>query len=258
MAGATPAARRRPTPRSPAPTTSTAPATTRRPRTPTARPSRRRRRPGRGTTARSRRSSSRTSRPMPTRPPSALAREALPRVGSTPSAIVVSLGGLDSALSLPKDDEDRAATIAEMEAAVRKALADPAVHAAADDRSGAYLSLMQARQDAGDAEGAKKVAAELAAFLEGEAAKSKTPDERAVFDSHRTDRVPRARPAGEGRRDAAAVGEGPARRLQPAEPARPRLRGDEAVGRRRSPRRRRRRRSRPAARSCACSPRAPR
>ena len=73
-----------------------------------------------------------------------------------------------------------------METAVRKALADPAVHAAADDRSGAYLSLMQARRDAGDAFGAKKVAAELASFLEGEAAKSKTPDERAVFDSHRT------------------------------------------------------------------------
>jgi len=114
-----------------------------------------------------------------------LAREAVPRVGSTPSAIVVALGGLDSALSLPKDDKDRAAAIAQMETAVRRALADPAIHAAADDRSGAYLSLMQARRDAGDGEGAKKVAAELAMFLEGEAAKAKTPDERAVFDSHR-------------------------------------------------------------------------
>jgi tetratricopeptide (TPR) repeat protein len=115
----------------------------------------------------------------------ALAREALPRVGSTPSAIVVSLGGLDSALSLPKEDAGRAAAVAEMETAVRKALADPAVRAAADDRSGAYLSLMQARRQAGDAEGAKKVAAELAGFLEAEAAKAKTPDGRAVFDSHR-------------------------------------------------------------------------
>ena len=115
----------------------------------------------------------------------ALAREALPRVGSTPSAIVVSLGGLDSALSLPKEDAGRAAAGAEMETAVRKALADPAVRAAADDRSGAYLSLMQARRQAGDAEGAKKVAAELAGFLEAEAAKAKTPDGRAVFDSHR-------------------------------------------------------------------------
>jgi tetratricopeptide (TPR) repeat protein len=115
----------------------------------------------------------------------ALAREALPRVGSTPSAIVVSVGGLDSALGLPKDDPGRAAAISEMEAAVRRALADPAVRAAADDRSGAYLSLVQARKQAKDPEGAKQVAAELAAFLEGEAAKARTPDERAVFDSHR-------------------------------------------------------------------------
>jgi tetratricopeptide (TPR) repeat protein len=115
----------------------------------------------------------------------ALVREALPRVGKTPSAIVVSLGGLDSALSLPKEDATRAATIAEMEAAVRVALADPAIRAAADDRSGAYLSLLQARKDAKDAEGAARVAAELAAFLEGEAAKATTPDARAVFDSHR-------------------------------------------------------------------------
>jgi tetratricopeptide (TPR) repeat protein len=115
----------------------------------------------------------------------ALARQALPRVGSTPSAIVVSVGGLDSALELPKEAPGRAAVIAEMEAAVRTALADPAVRVAADDRSGAYLSLMQARKEAGDAAGARKVAAELAGFLEGEAAKAKTPDERAVFDSHR-------------------------------------------------------------------------
>jgi tetratricopeptide (TPR) repeat protein len=115
----------------------------------------------------------------------ALAREALPRVGSTPSAIVVSVGGLDSALGLPEDDAGRDAAIAEMEAEVRKALADPAIHAAADDRSGACLSLLQARKRAKDTAGANRVAAELAAFLEGEAAKARTPDERAVFDSHR-------------------------------------------------------------------------
>ena len=115
----------------------------------------------------------------------ALVREALPRVGETPSAIVVSLGGLDSALALTREDPQRAAAIAEMEAAVRRALADPAIHAAADDRSGAYLSLLQARKDAKDAEGAKKVAGELAAFLESEASRAKTPEARAVFDSHR-------------------------------------------------------------------------
>lgn len=115
----------------------------------------------------------------------ALAREARPRTAGSPSALTVSLGGLDSALALPKDDPGRSAVIAEMEAAVRAALADPTVEVAADDRSGAFGSLLQARRQAGDEEGARKVAAEWAAFLEGEAAKARTPEERAVFDSHR-------------------------------------------------------------------------
>jgi tetratricopeptide (TPR) repeat protein len=115
----------------------------------------------------------------------ALAREALPRVAGTPSALIVGIGGLDSALELPKEEPGRAETIAALEAELRKAVEDKAIQAAADDRSGAYLSLLAARKRAGDAEGAKKIAGELAAFLEGEAAKAKTPDQRAVFDSHR-------------------------------------------------------------------------
>jgi tetratricopeptide (TPR) repeat protein len=115
----------------------------------------------------------------------ALAREALPRLGPGPSRLVVALGGLDSALALPKDGSGRATSIGEMETAVRQALADPQVTAAADDRSGAYLSLLSARKQAGDAGGAKQVARELAAFLEAEAARAATPDERTVFDAHR-------------------------------------------------------------------------
>ena len=114
-----------------------------------------------------------------------LVREARSRLAGTPSALTVSLGGLDSALELPKDAAARAAAIDEMEAGLRAAIADPKVAVAADDRSGAYGSLLQARQQVGDQEGAKKVAAEWAAFLEGEAAKAKIPEERAVFDSHR-------------------------------------------------------------------------
>jgi len=114
-----------------------------------------------------------------------LAREALPRVAGTPSALVVGVGGLDSALELPKDDNARAAAIAELEAALRQALADPKIVAAADDRSGAYVSLLGARRRAGDAAGAKRVAGEWAAFLEDQAGRAKSPDQRAVFDSHR-------------------------------------------------------------------------
>jgi tetratricopeptide (TPR) repeat protein len=115
----------------------------------------------------------------------ALARDARPRVAGSPSALTVSLGGLDSALELPEGDPGRAAAIDEMETAVRSALADPTVQVAADDRSGAFSSLLEARRQARDEAGARKVAEEWAAFLEGEAARARTPEERAVFDSHR-------------------------------------------------------------------------
>jgi hypothetical protein len=115
----------------------------------------------------------------------ALAREAGPRVAGSPSALTVSLGGLDSALGLPRDAPGRADAIAEMEAAVRAALADPTVQVAADDRSGAFGSLLRARRQAGDEEGAKKVASEWASFLEQQAREARSPEERAVFDSHR-------------------------------------------------------------------------
>jgi tetratricopeptide (TPR) repeat protein len=59
------------------------------------------------------------------------------------------------------------------------------VGAAADDVSTSYLSLIQARKDAGDPAGARKDAEAWAAFLEGQAAAAKTPEQRAVFDSHR-------------------------------------------------------------------------
>lgn len=114
-----------------------------------------------------------------------LAREALPRLSGTPAAVTVSTGGLDCALALDKADAARAAAIAEMEAAVVRVLADPKANAAADDRSAGYMSLVEARKDAGDKAGAKKTAEEWAAFLEAQAAAAKTPEQRAVFDSHR-------------------------------------------------------------------------
>jgi len=115
----------------------------------------------------------------------ALARGSLPRLSGTPSALVVGTGGLDCALELPKAAPDRAKAIAQLETALAQAIADPKLVAAADDRSGAYGSLVSARRDAGDRAGARRVAAGWAAFLEGEAAKAKDPEERAVFDAHR-------------------------------------------------------------------------
>lgn len=115
----------------------------------------------------------------------ALAREALPRVTGTPASAVVALAGLDCALALEKADPARPAAIAEAGAALRRVLADPKTGAAADDLSSGYPSLIQARKDAGDAAGARKDAEAWAAFLETQAAAAKTPEQRAVFDSHR-------------------------------------------------------------------------
>jgi len=115
----------------------------------------------------------------------ALAREALARLGGTPSVVTVSTGGLDCALKLKDDVPTRTQAIADMEAAVRRALADPGAAAAADDRSAAYLSLLEARKAAKDAAGARRTAEEWTVFLETQAVAVKTPEQRAVFDSHR-------------------------------------------------------------------------
>jgi tetratricopeptide (TPR) repeat protein len=115
----------------------------------------------------------------------ALAREALPRLARSPAAVMVARSGLDCALDLKKDDTGRAAAIAEMEAATRRTVADPSLGAIADDVSSSYLSLMRARKDAGDAAGARKDTEAWAAFLEAQAVGAKSPEQRAVFDSHR-------------------------------------------------------------------------
>jgi tetratricopeptide (TPR) repeat protein len=98
---------------------------------------------------------------------------------------MVARSGLDCAHGLPKDDAGRAAAVAEMETATRKTLAAPGVGAAADDVSSSHLSLIQARKDAGDPAGARADAEAWASFLEAQAKAAATPEQRAVFDSHR-------------------------------------------------------------------------
>jgi tetratricopeptide (TPR) repeat protein len=115
----------------------------------------------------------------------ALARQALPRLSGASASVMVARSGLDCALGLPKEDGSRAAAVAEMEAATRKTLAPPGVGAAADDVSTSYLSLIQARKDASDAAGAKAGAEAWASFLEAQAKAAQSPEQRAVFDSHR-------------------------------------------------------------------------
>lgn len=115
----------------------------------------------------------------------ALAKEAMPRVTNTVSSANVAASGLGAALALPEGTPGRAQDVAMFEKQVRAALDDPKLPLAGDDRSGLYISLLDARSDAKDSVGAHQVAEEWSKFLDGEAAKAKTPAERMVFDSHR-------------------------------------------------------------------------
>jgi tetratricopeptide (TPR) repeat protein len=115
----------------------------------------------------------------------AVAGDALSRLRATTTAISAAASGLDCALQLPETDPSRAEHVARFEKAAVELVADERLGAAADDRSGLYGSLVEARKQAKDEAGARRVAGEWARFLEGEAARAKSPDARTVFDSHR-------------------------------------------------------------------------
>ncbi|HSS45229.1 MAG TPA: tetratricopeptide repeat protein [Thermoanaerobaculia bacterium] len=113
------------------------------------------------------------------------AREAFERLRKTSSAANVASSGLDCALALPVENPERKELVAALEEDARQVLAQMDVPVAADDRSSVFISLLDTRENAKDEEGRKNVASQWASFLEGEAAKAKTPEGRAVFDSHR-------------------------------------------------------------------------
>lgn len=110
---------------------------------------------------------------------------AWPQLRHTSSALNAVAVGLDCAVSLPKDNSRRAATIAALEKCARETMDDSEVRATADDRSGLYLTMIGAREDAGDSAGMKRLAQEWSAFLERSANAAPNPEARAVFDSHR-------------------------------------------------------------------------
>ena len=114
-----------------------------------------------------------------------LAEQALPRVRHTASAANVAGSGLGCALQLPKEAPRRAERVAALEQATREVLADTTLPLSGDDRSGLYISLLDARDDANDSLGHQRVAEQWSAYLDGEAARAKTPAARAVYDPHR-------------------------------------------------------------------------
>jgi len=111
--------------------------------------------------------------------------ELYPRVKGTSSAPNVSSTGLSCAVALEKTHPKRNEWLKTLEDATRETFADKSIVMSGDDRSGLYMSLIDARDAAGDDEDVVKLKHEWAAFLEGAAAQAKTPEQRAVYDSHR-------------------------------------------------------------------------
>lgn len=109
----------------------------------------------------------------------------LPKVPRSSSFANVTTLSLYCALRLPKEHPAAGELRAELEARGREALAPPLIEMTADDRSGLYEMMVEARGAAGDEAGKKALAAEWLTFLEGEAAKAPNPEARTVFDWHR-------------------------------------------------------------------------
>ena len=115
----------------------------------------------------------------------AVAREAFPHLRTSASAANVAGSGLDCALALDKSLPTKFAFVTALAGNANEVLRGPRTGLAVDDVSGLYLTVAEERDSANDAVGKKKVLEELAAYLEAEAAKGKTPEARAAFDAHR-------------------------------------------------------------------------
>ncbi|WP_224362444.1 thioredoxin family protein [Hyalangium versicolor] len=111
--------------------------------------------------------------------------EELPRVPRSPSLANAVTMAIGCASSLPGENPQRKELLNALDAKGREALAPPLIDMPADDRSGLYEAMVDARSELGDKAGSKALATEWLTFLEGEAAKAPNPDARSVFDSHR-------------------------------------------------------------------------
>lgn len=113
------------------------------------------------------------------------AQALFPRIKGTSSAGNVAATGLSCAAALDKQNGKRRDLLEKLEQATRQTFDDRRIVMSDDDRSGLYLALIEARDAAGDDEGVVKLKHEWSAFLEGAAARAKTAEQRAVYDSHR-------------------------------------------------------------------------
>jgi len=114
-----------------------------------------------------------------------LARDAMEKLKGTTSGANAALSGLTCALELPAEHPQRKELIALFEKRCQEVVVDPSIALSTDDRSSIYLSLADAREDAKDEEGRKRILTQDAEMLEKAAAAAHTPEQRVVFDSHR-------------------------------------------------------------------------
>jgi tetratricopeptide (TPR) repeat protein len=113
------------------------------------------------------------------------ALEHLPRLGRSTAGGSVAGAGLSCALDLPAERADRKDFVSQLERACTAVIDDVELEMAADDRSGVYMTLIQARGDAKDAPGKVALQERWARFLEAAAEAARDAEGRAVFDSHR-------------------------------------------------------------------------
>ena len=109
----------------------------------------------------------------------------LPLVPRSPSMANATTLGLMCALEVPAENPTARELAGKLEALGREALGPPPIDMPADDRSGLYEVMVEARGVAGDEEGKKALANEWLTFLEAEASRAPNPEARTVFDSHR-------------------------------------------------------------------------
>ena len=113
------------------------------------------------------------------------ARDAHAKVASSPSAGNIAAAGLGCALEIPADKPGRAELVASLEKWTSESMTNPRLVMTADDRSGMYQTLIDAREDAKDEAGQRRLTEEWSAFLDGEAGRAKTPEQRTSLDPHR-------------------------------------------------------------------------
>ena len=114
-----------------------------------------------------------------------LAREETTRVAPGTALATLLATGLSCALALPEGDPGRVAAVQPFEDRVGRLARDPSIVLLADDRSSLYETVVEARKARGDLAGAHTTARAWSEFLEGQAGRATTPQERAVFDSPR-------------------------------------------------------------------------